>query len=320
MELNQQNIDDYIEQLKTKPMNQLRGNTITQSYYEKRWKLQNEFRKKLDIILQCGNEICFLLKDDSNTLSILKNIEIMSFALDIYLQNINSNFQLDDRVKIVQDFYKDHISKDRLLLIQKQCLLSIQSNDLITPQSANCIPNILLNKAEEIEDEQKKNKLITMIKNKVTVEPLTSNDIVDIQYILNQLYSNISNIPQDQIVLIDKYLALTNFIISVNQIYNFDFISENAKLEKEERTFLVDKERRRIIAQQKNQSSSADQLLRSMEELKSLNHTLENRNQELESKCSELENKCDELENKNLELEAKYQEIHMSLIPIQNLI
>ena len=244
----------------------------------------------------------------------------MSFALDIYLQNINSNFQLDDRVKIVQDFYKDHISKDRLLLIQKQCLLSIQSNDLITPQSANCIPNILLNKAEEIEDEQKKNKLITMIKNKVTVEPLTSNDIVDIQYILNQLYSNISNIPQDQIVLIDKYLALTNFIISVNQIYNFDFIRENAKLEKEERTFLVDKERRRIIAQQKNQSSSADQLLRSMEELKSLNHTLENRNQELESKCSELENKCDELENKNLELEAKYQEIHMSLIPIQNLI
>lgn len=159
-----------------------------------------------------------------------------------------------------------------------------------------------------------------MIKNKVTVEPLTSNDIVDIQYILNQLYSNISNIPQDQIVLIDKYLALTNFIISVNQIYNFDFISENAKLEKEERTFLVDKERRRIIAQQKNQSSSADQLLRSMEELKGLNHTLENRNQELESKCSELENKCDELENKNLELEAKYQEIHMSLIPIQNLI
>ena len=36
MELNQQNIDDYIEQLKTKPMNQLRGNTITQSYYEKK--------------------------------------------------------------------------------------------------------------------------------------------------------------------------------------------------------------------------------------------------------------------------------------------
>lgn len=292
----EQNIDEYIQQLKTKPMPELRKIMAIQSFNDKRWKLQSDFRNKLDSLLQCGTEICFLWKDENTETasSIIKNIEIISFFIKICISNITRIFHLDSKIKIIQDFYENTEIKQHLLRIQNQCL------DLF--KSVTHLQDILTSKAEEISKQRKNDKLLTDLQKKFVNDPLNADKIVDISYTLNQLYGDMSEIPQDQIELIDKYLALANYIITVNLIYKFDFIAENDKLEKDERISIVDKERRRIAA------------------LPNPFTNLEKENNELKAKIKKLENELCEKEklylSKRQELEEQIQEINMEIIPL----
>lgn len=306
----EQNIDEYIQQLKTKPMPELRKVMTIQSFNDKRWKLQSDFRNKLDSLLQCGTEICFLWKDENTeaTSRIIKNIEIISFYIRICISNITRIYHLDSKIKIIQDFYENTEIKQHLLLIQNQCL------DLF--QSVSHLQDILTSKAEEISKQRKNDKLLTDLNKKFVSEPLNADKIVDISYTLNQLYGDMSEIPQDQIELIDKYLALVNYIITVNLIYKFDFIAENEKIEKDERISIVDKERRRIAAL----PNPISRLEKENNESKTKIKKIEEENNELKTKIKKLEEELCEKEkiylSKRQELEEQIQEINMEIIPL----
>lgn len=291
-------IDEYVQQLKAKPMHELRSIMIIQSYNEKRWKLQSEFRKKLNNLLQYGNEICFLWKDENTeeAKDVVKNIETISFCVNFCINNFAEDFRLDNKIKIIQDFYKNSMMKDRLLLIQKQCLNLFQN--------VMQIREILISKAEEVKSRQNNEKLLTNLKNKLVPDPTNAKDIINIQNLLNQLYGDMSKAPQDQINLIDKYLALSNFIISVNQIYKFDFIGENEKIEKEERISIIDKEQRRVAALKNPYSAQT-------KEINDLKVSITKLKEELDSKEQLHLIKCQEYED-------QIHEIHLQLIPLMN--
>lgn len=292
----QQNVDDYVQQLKTKPMCELRNIMLIQSYIEKHIKLQSEFRQKLETLLNCGNEICFLWKNENSDeiLDTIKNIEIIFFYIKVCISNITRNFQIDNKITIMQEFYENSEIKQHLLLIQKQCL------DLF--QSVKHLQDILTSKAEEFSKKKNNSKLLTTLKNKFVDDPMNAKDLVNLSYILNQLYGDMSTTSQDQIDLIDKYLALTNFIITVNLIYKFDFITENERIEKEERIAIIDKERRRV-------ASLPNPLSAREIEIKSL-----------KDKIEKLEKELNEKEQlylaKRQELEEQIQEINLELIPL----
>lgn len=292
----QQNVDDYVQQLKTKPMCELRNIMLIQSYIEKHIKLQSEFRQKLETLLNCGNEICFLWRNENSDeiLDTIKNIEIIFFYIKVCISNITRNFQIDNKITIMQEFYENSEIKQHLLLIQKQCL------DLF--QSVKHLQDILTSKAEEVSKKKNNSKLLTTLKNKFVDDPMNAKDLVNLSYILNQLYGDMSTTSQDQIDLIDKYLALTNFIITVNLIYKFDFITENERIEKEERIAIIDKERRRV-------ASLPNPLSAREIEIKSL-----------KDKIEKLEKELNEKEQlylaKRQELEEQIQEINLELIPL----